>query len=166
MTDQTPGPTILPPPDAEANRDPISGEPGAHPVGTGAGAAGGATAGAALGVAFGGPVGFAIGGAMGALIGGLAGKGAAEGVSPTDENTYWHDNFKSRSYVKPDTAYEVYHPAYQYGWESRVRHAGDAWATIEANLRANWAKDHGQSTLSWDEASPAARDAWDRVDKR
>ena len=43
--------------DADANRDPISGAPGAHPVGTGVGAiAGGAAAGAAVGTVAG-PVG-------------------------------------------------------------------------------------------------------------
>jgi len=54
----------------DANRDPISGEPGAHPIGTGIGAAGGgAAAGAATGMAVGtvaGPVGTAVGAAVGA----------------------------------------------------------------------------------------------------
>ncbi|MGZ8901027.1 MAG: glycine zipper family protein, partial [Limisphaerales bacterium] len=42
---------------ADANRDPITGAPGAHPVGTGVGATGGGAAGAAIGAAVGGPVG-------------------------------------------------------------------------------------------------------------
>jgi len=42
------------------NADPITGEPGAHPVGTGVGAAGGAVTGAALGTAIGGPIGVAV----------------------------------------------------------------------------------------------------------
>ena len=33
----------------DANRDPLTNEPGAHPIGTGVGAAGGAVAGAATG---------------------------------------------------------------------------------------------------------------------
>jgi hypothetical protein len=48
----------------DLNADPISGEPGAHPIGTGVGAAGGAAAGAAVGAA-GGPVGAAVGGVVG-----------------------------------------------------------------------------------------------------
>ena len=40
----------------DQNRDPISGAPGAHPLGTGAGAASGGVAGAAVGLAVGGPV--------------------------------------------------------------------------------------------------------------
>ena len=78
---------------SDSNRDPISGEPGSHPVGTGigavAGGAGGAAAGAAAGAAMGtagaGPVGTAIGAAVGAVAGGLAGHGAAEGLNPTNE---------------------------------------------------------------------------------
>ena len=65
------------------NRDPITGEPGAHPVGTGVGAAaGGIAAGAAVG-SVAGPVGTVVGAAVGAVAGGLAGKGVAEKVDPT-----------------------------------------------------------------------------------
>ncbi len=69
---------------AAANRDPISGTPGSHPVGTGVGAAGGAAAGAAVGT-LAGPVGAAVGLAAGAVVGGLAGKDAAEKMDPTVE---------------------------------------------------------------------------------
>ena len=43
------------------NRDPITGERGAHPLGTGFGTTGGAVAGAAIGTAIGGPVGGVAG---------------------------------------------------------------------------------------------------------
>ena len=77
----------------DANRDPISGESGSHPVGTGvgavaggaAGAAAGAATGAAVGTAGAGPIGTGIGAAVGAVVGGLAGHGAAEGLNPTNE---------------------------------------------------------------------------------
>ena len=48
--------------DKDLNRDPITDEPGSHPVGTGVGATGGAVAGAAAG-AIGGPIGMAVGAA-------------------------------------------------------------------------------------------------------
>jgi uncharacterized protein (TIGR02271 family) len=64
------------------NRDPITGEPRAHPVGTGAGAAAGGVTGAAVGMA-GGPIGAGVGAAVGAVAGGLAGKGTAEHFNPT-----------------------------------------------------------------------------------
>ena len=89
----------------DANRDPISGAPGAHPIGTGLGASGGAAAGAAIG-AVGGPVGALVGGAIGAVAGGLAGKGAAEAVNPTVEDAYWRDNYSTRPYAAADRNYE------------------------------------------------------------
>lgn len=61
--------------DRDLNRDPITDEPGAHPVGTGVGATGGAIAGAAAGT-IAGPVGTMVGGVIGAVVGGLAGKAA------------------------------------------------------------------------------------------
>lgn len=65
-----------------ANRDPITCEPGSHPVGTGAGALAGGAAGAAIGAA-GGPVGAGIGAAAGAVVGGLGGHAAGEKFNPT-----------------------------------------------------------------------------------
>ena len=59
------------------NRDPITGEPGSHPIGTAVGGLGGAAAGAAIG-AIGGPLGMLIGGAIGAIAGGSAGHAAGE----------------------------------------------------------------------------------------
>ena len=65
------------------NRDPITGEPGAHPVGTAVGATAGAVAaGAAVG-SVAGPVGTVVGAVVGAVAGGAAGKGVAETVDPT-----------------------------------------------------------------------------------
>ena len=65
------------------NPDPLTGAPGAHPVGTGLGAVSGAAAGASIGAAAG-PVGAALGTVVGAVAGALAGRGAAEAVNPTD----------------------------------------------------------------------------------
>src|SRR5688572_18850202 len=84
----------------DSNPDPITGEPGAHPVGVAGGGTGGALAGAAIGGAVGGPVGAAVGGAIGAVAGGLGGKAAAEAVNPTQEDAYWRSNYASRPYVK------------------------------------------------------------------
>ena len=42
---------------SDLNRDPITGEPGSHPIGTAVGGMGGAAAGAAIG-AIGGPLGM------------------------------------------------------------------------------------------------------------
>lgn len=56
----------------DLNLDPITGEPGSHPIGTGVGAAGGALTGAAIG-AVAGPVGAAAGAVVGAIAGATIG---------------------------------------------------------------------------------------------
>ena len=66
------------------NLDPITGAPGAHPVGVGLGAAvGGIAAGAAAGTVAAGPLGTVVGAAVGAIAGGLGGKVVAEHFDPT-----------------------------------------------------------------------------------
>jgi hypothetical protein len=148
----------------DANRDPITGTPGAHPVGTGVGATGGAVAGAAIG-AVAGPVGAAAGLVAGAIAGGLAGKGVAEKVDPTVEDAYWKTNYSKRSYVDRDATYATYQPAYRTGYEGRNQYPGKRYEDVEANLQRDYEKSKGNGTLSWDKAKHATRDAWNRVEK-
>ncbi|MBA2675899.1 PA2169 family four-helix-bundle protein [Ramlibacter sp.] len=146
----------------DLNRDPITDEPGAHPVGTGVGAAGGAMAGAAAG-AIAGPVGMAIGGVIGAVVGGLAGKAAAEAVNPTAEETHWRENYTKEPYYQNGRSFDDYGPAYRLGVNGRTQ-SPDEWTTVEPRLASEWESTRGNSTLNWNDASPAARAAWDRVD--
>jgi hypothetical protein len=146
-----------------ANRDPITGAPGSHPVGTGVGAAaGGVAAGAAVG-AVAGPVGAAVGAAVGAVVGGLAGKAVAENIDPTVEDSYWRDNYRSRSYVEPAATYDEYGPAYRYGVDAYTRYPGRPFDSIEADLSRDWDTARGTSGLEWNRAKMAARDSWQRV---
>lgn len=148
--------------DRDLNRDPITDEPGAHPVGTGIGATGGAVAGAAAG-ALGGPVGVAIGGVVGAVVGGLAGKAAAEAVNPTAEEAYWRENYTRESYYDKSRTFDDYAPAYRLGLTGRTRYEDD-WSAVEPRLASEWDTARAGSSLSWPEALPASRAAWDRVD--
>src|SRR5690606_12280266 len=102
--------------DNPANRDPITGEPGSHPVGSGLGAAGGCAAGAAIGGAIGGPGGAFIGALAGGLAGGLAGKGIAERIDPSVEESYWRENYSAQDYVEEGEPFEAYEPAYRVGY--------------------------------------------------
>jgi hypothetical protein len=162
------------------NRDPISGAPGAHPVGVGVGAAGGGAAGAAAGAAMGAaagaistgpaaPIGAVIGTVVGAIAGGLAGKGVAEAVNPTTEDAFWRENYKTRPYAAAsDASYtyeEDYRPAYRYGWEARGRHAGKRFEDVESDLGRDWDRTKDKSRLGWDRAKEATRDAWHRVER-
>ncbi len=159
-------PSVDPHPDA--NRDPITGEPGSHPVGTGLGAAGGGAAGAAIGGAVGGPIGAVVGAVVGAVSGGAAGKGVAENLDPTVEDAYWRDNYSSREYARGgEHTYEDYQPAYKlgYGRYSAAAAAGRTYQDEETNLKADWEKVKGNSRLGWEKAKHATKDAWHRVER-
>lgn len=145
-----------------ANRDPITGTPGAHPVGVGTGAAAGGAAGAAIG-AIGGPVGALVGAGIGAVAGGLTGKAIAEEIDPTVEETYWRENYLDRPYVTSGDDFELYQPAYRYGWESFGRYPGRRFDEVESELARDWDRHRGTSKLPWPQAGEAARDAWNRV---
>ena len=147
----------------EPNRDPITGAPGAHPVGTGLGATGGALAGAAAGSVVG-PVGTVVGLVAGAVAGGLGGKAVAEGVNPTTEEAYWRENYTKETYVESGRSYDDYAPAYELGWSGRAQRGTD-FDTVEPALASEWETRRGSSTLGWADARPATRAAWDRADE-
>jgi hypothetical protein len=152
-----------PPTHDDANLDPISGAPGAHPVGTGVGATlGGLAAGAVAGTVVG-PVGTVVGAAVGAVMGGLAGKGVAEMVDPTREDAYWRENYSNRPYVESGSSYDNYGPAFGFGVDAVSRYPGRPFDEIEPEMSRRWATGNGASTLRWDSARHAARDAWNRV---
>ena len=147
----------------DVNRDPISGETGAHPVGTGAGALSGGIAGAALGT-LAGPAGALVGAVIGAITGGAVGREAAEAYNPTAEEIYWREYFVQEPYIARDKTYDYYGPAYQTGWEGRGRHQGRRFDDVEDDLRAAYERVKVKGGAEWSEARAAARAAWDRVD--
>ncbi len=150
----------------DANRDPITGAPGSHPVGVGVGgAAGGMAAGAAAGTVLG-PIGTLIGAAVGVVAGAAVGKRVAERIDPTGEEAYWREAHKDRPYVKSDYDYDRdYSTAYGFGLQAREADLDRGWDESEASLRSEWDKARGESRLPWEDAQPAVRDAWDRADR-
>ncbi|MBW4466429.1 MAG: hypothetical protein KME07_13475 [Pegethrix bostrychoides GSE-TBD4-15B] len=151
----------------DANPDPITDEPGAHPVGTGVGAAGVGVAATAIGVAVGGPVGGAVGAVVGAVAGGLAGKAVAEQIDPTVEDEYWRTNYSSRPYVESDYQYNDYSPAYRTGYEGYSTYGaqGMTYDAAEPRLREDYERHPHKGRLAWEKAKYATRDAWDRVER-
>ena len=147
------------------NRDPITDTPGAHPLGTGAGAASGGVVAAALGMALGGPVGAVVGAAIGAVAGGLAGKGAAEAFNHTEEEKFWREVYVREPYYVKGKAYEYYAPGFRAGWESRVRHDAPTFLEAEPHLMAEYNRTKSELDPDWTEVRPAAQAAWNRVDR-
>ncbi len=150
----------------DRNEDPLTGEPGAHPVGVGLGTASGATAGAALG-AIGGPVGAALGAVAGGVIGGYIGKGAAEAINPTVEDAYWRENHAQQPWASADTSYDDdYAPAYRLGYEGRARYGDSRWEDREPDLEREWDQVKGGSRLRWEQAKAATSAGWHRIEER
>lgn len=147
------------------NRDPITGEPGSHPVGTGVGSLAGAATGAAVG-AIGGPIGMAIGGAIGAIAGATAGHGVAEELEPTTEDAKWEAEWENTYHLQPyyisPYEYADYSPAYMMGYESPSRYPGLSFEESERDLASRWEEHRGMSRLQWEHARPAVRDGWHR----
>lgn len=123
------------------------------------GVVGGATAGALVG-GMTGPAGAAVGAAVGAVAGAVMGKKAAD---PAIEDKYWRENHGTRPYARKDVEYDHYSPAYRAGVESYNRNQGRSFDEVEPELQRDWGRARGNSSLEWEHARPAARDAWDRV---
>ncbi len=152
----------------EADRD-------THAVGTGlgataggiAGAAAGAAAAAATGIAtgtlMGGPIGSAIGLVVGAIAGGVLGSEVGEAVNPTAEDQYWSTSYKNEPYYDSSYAFDDYRTAYRVGYEGYYLHPGKSFDDVERHLQENYIASRGNSRLSWVEARPATRSAWDRL---
>jgi uncharacterized protein YcfJ len=147
-----------------ANRDPLSGAPGAHPIGTAIGAAaGGIAAGAAAGTLAAGPIGTAVGAAIGAVAGGLGGKTIAEHYDPTVEEAHWRDRFEREPYFQGGMTFDDYAPAYRLGGESRSRIADKSFEDVEDQLADRYDQVRGESRLDWDDAREATRAGWNRL---
>src|SRR2546423_5506793 len=148
------------------NRDPITGAPGAHPVGAGIGAAAGGATGAAIGAAAG-PAGAAVGLVAGGIVGGLAGKAGGESVNPTVEDAYWRETHSNQPYAT-DRPYDHYATAYRTGYEGYGKYGccGKTFEECEAELMADYNRHKGEANFTWDPAKPATLAAWPRASAR
>jgi type IV secretory pathway TrbL component len=117
----------------DTNPDPITGQPGAHPVGV------------------------AGGGAIGAVAGGAAGKGAAEMVNPTAEEAHWRQQ-SGKEYDQYAPAYR-----YGWESAARNEYQGRRFDDIEKDLEKNWSKARGTMKTEWKDARQRTRDAFERV---
>lgn len=142
-----------------------------HPVATTVGAAvggvaGGVAGGAAAGAAIGGltgPAGAALGAVAGAVAGAMTGRGVGKAIDPAAEDTYWRNNYTSRPYVRDAGSYDDYGPAFMYGVDSYSRYSGRKFDDVDSDLGRDWSRARGRSSLDWDNARHATRDAWERL---
>ena len=76
---------------------------------------------------------------------------------------HWRTSFPACPYVGIGMNYEEWEPAFRYGWEtaSRIRADGESFDELASVLEQHWLLARGESSLEWDEAEPAVRDAWE-----
>ncbi|MBI1274668.1 hypothetical protein GC177_01700 [bacterium] len=90
-------------------------------------------------------------------------------VTPADwaaEEAYWRSNYNTRPYATTTTTYTTYEPAYRYGYDVYTTYNGRPIDQIsDEELRAGWMKAHSNTTLTWEQARPAVKDAYDRLNK-
>src|SRR4051794_19011652 len=82
---------------------------------------------------------------------------------PQAEVDYWREIHALEPYFESDRGFDDYAPAYELGWVSYVRYGTD-FDIADRALANDWEQCKGISQLSWDEARPAARAAWQRAD--
>ena len=144
------------PPTGQRNADPITDEPGSHPIETGIGAAvGGAVTGMAVG-SVAGPIATAVGAAVGAVAGGYAGKGVGEMIDPTTDDNWLRENFKSRPYVKAGDQFDDYAPAFRYGGLAESKFGDAGIDLMDEQLRRDW-EAHHDSDMPWRGPAPPSK---------
>lgn len=127
-------PVLTEEPKTDPRRDPISGAPGAHAMGTGVGAA----------------------------ASDLAGKGTSAAIEATAEQSQGHEDFSSRAYVEHEWNFKDYSRAYRFGAAAYGRSKGRSFDDAEPALKRNWERAKGNSDLPWEHAKYASREAWQR----
>jgi hypothetical protein len=148
------------PPRGGRNADPITDEPGSHPIETGIGAAAAGAAGGLAAGAMGGPLAAAVGVAVGAVAGGLAGKSVGEFIDPTAADSWLEDQFKSRPYVKADDDYESFRAAYRYGGLAESKYGDAGLDLTDEKLQSEWANQGNE--MPWVRACDAVKDGYER----
>lgn len=85
-------------------------------------------------------------------------------VDWASQDTYWQKTYPSRPYYTTQRTYENYQPAYRYGGDIYSKNPGVSYDKLDqAQLRRDWDNARGTSTLTWEDANPATRDAYTRL---
>ena len=79
------------------------------------------------------------------------------------EAEYWREAWSREPYHETGRSFEDYTTAYELGWVGCNRYGG-VFDVAERVLANDWPVRKGISTLSWDEARPAVRAAWQRAE--
>jgi hypothetical protein len=90
---------------------------------------------------------------------------SGKGYDPKVEEAYWREQYRREPYYRADRDFESWAPAYQVGYEGRMRYGGRPFDELDADLQQDYLRLRGND-MPWDEVRPATRAAWDRLDRR
>ncbi|TFZ08591.1 hypothetical protein [Ramlibacter humi] len=79
------------------------------------------------------------------------------------QDSHWSRAFRGEPYFRAGREYEDYAPAYCVGYVGYAQYGGRFEDALRS-LWANWERIRGASRLTTEEALPAFRAAWDRVE--
>jgi uncharacterized protein (TIGR02271 family) len=92
--------------------------------------------------------------------------GKSQRINTDAQRDYWQGQYNREPYYESGRSWDDYSAAYRTGYEGCQRNGGQRnWEQCEEELRRDFEKNKGSSKLSWTQARPAARAAWDRVDR-
>jgi uncharacterized protein (TIGR02271 family) len=84
-------------------------------------------------------------------------------IDPTTEDAWLQEYFGARSDRRRGETHEDHRDAYRYGLAASDRYHDQRFEDVEPDLRSGWDHARGTSTMSWDEARGAVRDAFHRT---
>jgi uncharacterized protein (TIGR02284 family) len=82
---------------------------------------------------------------------------------PSSEVDYWRESYSREPYYESGRGFEDYGTAYEIGWVGGSVYGGE-FEAADRVMANDWTVRKGVSTLSWDQARPAARAAWQRAE--
>jgi uncharacterized protein (TIGR02284 family) len=88
--------------------------------------------------------------------------GARGIVYPGAEAEYWQEAHVADPYYDANRNFQDYGPAYELGWTGYFNYGGE-FDTADRVMANDWDVHKGVSRLSWEEARPACRAAWQRA---
>ena len=100
---------------------------------------------------------------IGAIVGGYAGEPITGRIDKAAELAFWRQHHDGRPYARGAASFEQYEPAYAYALDAYDKTPGHPFDDIEPHLSRGWPAARGTSTLAWEHAAHAARDAWARL---
>ncbi len=79
------------------------------------------------------------------------------------EADYWRGAYVHRPYMLAGASFADFGPAYAFGAGAHHRFSGRPFDEVETDMAKEWDQHRGTSSLSWERAKEAARDAWSRI---